>query len=121
MVIRPKASDRILKILISVKNDKLDNISISQRNSKNLCIVDRYWKMVCLKTDISGLKFLVQSRLSEWRTHEKESAEKCLNLEKHQNAEGFPIKTFKKFSKNYLKLRKLNIKNKKLDIIYLLI
>jgi hypothetical protein len=33
----------------------------------------------------------------------------------------FPSKHFEIFSKNYLKLRKLNKKNKKLDIVYLLI
>jgi hypothetical protein len=38
-----KAADRILKILNIAKSGKLDYQVISQRNSKNLCIVYRYW------------------------------------------------------------------------------
>jgi hypothetical protein len=49
-------------------------------------------------------------------THENENAEKYLNLEKHQNADGFPLKDIEIFSKNFIKLRKINKINKKLDI-----
>ena len=57
----------------------------------------------------------------ELRTNEKEICEKYLNLEKHQNADGFPLKDIEIFSKNFIKLRKINKINKKLDIFELLI
>jgi hypothetical protein len=46
----------------------------------------------------------------KWRTHENESAEKYLNLEKHQDADGFPLKDCKIFSKNFMELIKINKK-----------
>ena len=47
------------------KNDKFDNVSISLTSLKFLCISEQYWKRVHLKTDRSGLKFLVQCRLTD--------------------------------------------------------
>ena len=52
-------------ILISAKNDKLENVSMSLISLKNLWIAEQYWKRVHLKTDSSGLKFLVQYRLTK--------------------------------------------------------
>ena len=53
---------------------------------------------------------------SKWRIHENESAEKYLNLEKHQDAADFPAKDGKIFSKSFMALKKINKIKLKLDL-----
>jgi hypothetical protein len=62
---RQQKSDRILKFLISAKIDKLHNVNISARSSKNFYIADQLLKKVYLKTDSRSLYHLPQCRSME--------------------------------------------------------
>jgi len=47
-------------ILSSAKNGKLDDVVISLRNSKTLCLADRYWKMLEFQFHSRSLNYLFQ-------------------------------------------------------------